>query len=82
MPLEKLQKRAVRITTYIDSRTHSNPIFSQLQLLKLNDMYKLEIAKIMYKIFNDTSNICSTSTKSDKSVLLDNTHSYNTRRKQ
>jgi len=30
-------------------RTHFKPIFSQFQLLKFN-MYKLGIAKIMYKI--------------------------------
>jgi len=39
LPIERLQKKVVRIITYSDSRTHSKPMYSELQLLKLNDMY-------------------------------------------
>jgi len=37
-------------------RTHSKPLFSKLQILKLNDIYELEMAKLMHEIYNKSTN--------------------------
>ena len=47
-PLEKLQKRIVRIITNSPSGAHTAPLYKQLNILKLNDIFKLEIAKNMF----------------------------------
>jgi len=36
--------------------THSKPLFLKLQILKLNDINKLEMAKLMHKICNKSTN--------------------------
>ena len=52
--LAVLQKRAVRIITGSHWQTASSPLFKTLGLLKLNEIYKLQLAKKMYRINNDT----------------------------
>lgn len=51
-PLILLQKRIVRTLggarSFID---HTNPMFKNLQVLKLNDIYKLQVAVNMHKVF-------------------------------
>ena len=49
-PLKIIQKRSIRIMTGSEYRAHAEPLFQQLQCLKLNDIYKLEMAKLMYRI--------------------------------
>ena len=78
-PLFLLQKRAMRIITHSNRRTRTTPLFSRLQILKLHDIYKLEIAKLMHKVHKKALNICNTLT--NNYTLLDNIHSRNTRRK-
>ena len=52
--LVSLQKRAVRyICNTKNSRAHTTELFFKLNLLKLEDIYKLQISKIMYKINNN-----------------------------
>jgi len=46
-------------------------------MLKLIDIYKLEISKIMHKFSKQLSTI----KKTNMFVMLDDLHSYNTRRK-
>ena len=79
-PLDMLQKRAVRIITHSKSKAHTKPLFHKLQILKLQDLYTLEIAKLMHRLHNNSLNICNLNRDTYK--LLDNSHSYHTRRKQ
>ena len=48
----KLQKKAVRIITGTYYIAHSEPIFKSLELLKIYDIYKLNILKFYYKLTN------------------------------
>ncbi len=46
--LEVMQKKAVRIVGGSKYNDHTSPIFKQLEILKMKDMYILEIGKYMY----------------------------------
>ena len=48
----KLQKRAVRIITSSNYLAHSEPIFKKLYLLKLDDIYRIQLLKFIYKLVN------------------------------
>ena len=61
-PLFLLQKTTMRIITYSNKRTQATPLFSRLQILKLRDIFQLELAKLMHKVHNKALNICSAST--------------------
>jgi len=76
-PILILHKRVVRIITNNKSRSHTNPFFSALQLLKVDDVFKLEVAKVMYKIHNHSSKLCS-----NLFVTLSHIYSHNTRNKE
>jgi len=52
-PLIKLQKRIVRIMTFGHNKASSMPFFHKLNLMTLNDVFKLEIAKVMHNIENN-----------------------------
>ena len=58
-PLITTQKRVFRIMTNSTKRTRSDPLFMKLQLLKLYDIYKLQVAIAMYNISNKIWNIDS-----------------------
>ena len=75
-----LQKRAVRIITRSNSKAYTKPLFHKLQILKLHDLYALEIAKLMHRLYNNSLNICNLNRNTYK--LLDDIHSYRSRRKQ
>ena len=47
--LETAQKKCVRIIANQPPLSHTNPLFSELKLLKLSDIYKYNIAIYMYK---------------------------------
>ena len=51
--LEKLQKRAVRITSLSKYDSHTNPLFKKLNLLKLKDLFELNVLKLYYKYKNN-----------------------------
>ena len=81
-PLFLLQKTAMRIITYSNKRTRATPIFSRLQILKLHDIFQLELAKLMHKVHNKALNICRHQLIIMLSAtMLDNIHSHNTRKK-
>ena len=61
-PLFLLQKTAMRIITYSNKTTRATPLFSRLQILKLHDIFQLELAKLMHKVHNKALNNCSAST--------------------
>ena len=46
----KLQKRVMRIITCSKYNTHSEPLFKELKLLKLEDIRKLQELKLYYKL--------------------------------
>ena len=53
-----LQKKAMRLMTFMDSYPipgplqPSGPIFSQLETLKVMDIYHLQVAKFVFKSMN------------------------------
>ena len=51
-PLIKRQKRMVRIMMFSHKKASTMPLFHNLNLLTLNDIFKLEIAKVMHNIEN------------------------------
>ena len=74
----------MRIITYSNKRTRATPLFSRLQILKLHDIFQLELAKLMHKVHNKALNICSASTNNyaiGYNITVDNIHSHNTRKK-
>ena len=44
-----LQKRVIRIISRANYNSHTNPLFKHLRILKLDDIYKLQVAKIIFK---------------------------------
>ena len=48
-----LQKRALRMITLSHYREHSSPLFACLNILKLSDIYKLQVLLFMYKAKNN-----------------------------
>ena len=46
--LQVLQKRAIRIISHASFLAHTQPLFSSLKILRLNDMYKYQAAIFMY----------------------------------
>ena len=49
----KLQKKAIRIITNSNYITHTTPIFKNLNLLKMNDIYKISVLKFYYQYCHD-----------------------------
>jgi len=74
--LIKLQKRMVRTMTFSHNKAFSTPLFHKLNLLTLNDVFKLEIAKVMHDIENN-EHLPDYISKNFERVNW--THSYNTR---
>ena len=52
--LNKIQKKAIRIITSIKYNSHTEPLFKQLNMLKLEDLLKLQQLKFYFK-FNEGS---------------------------
>ena len=70
-----MQKRAIRVIAYKKFFHHTSGIFKEHRLLKLDDIYKMQVLKLYYKIEH---NICSNYTRS-LLVHNRNIHDYNTR---
>ena len=49
-----LQKKAIRLVNKVNYNDHTNPLFISSRILKLPDLYTLEIAKYMYKYSTKT----------------------------
>ena len=49
----KLQKWALRAITCSKYNAHADPLFNQLNILKINDIYKLNALKFYYKYIKD-----------------------------
>ena len=70
-----LQKRICRILTDSAYYAHSDPLFKQLKLLKLNDLFKFHCQIFMHK----TMNLNYYPRYRQRIIALQSVHSYNTR---
>ena len=74
-PLVILQKKAIRIITFSEYRSHTSPLFKRLNLLKLIDIVYLDTSFFMYQFNNgnlpNNFNDCFTS--------VNTRHQYGTR---
>ena len=50
--ISKLQKRALRIMTNSKYNAHTDPLFKQLHLLKVKDIFDVQCLKFWYKFVN------------------------------
>ena len=73
-PLSVKQKLIIKCMLFQSYRTSSSPLFSQLGLLKLNEVYKLQIGKILYNQIKQNNIIIIHNLTS-----LSDIHSYSTR---
>ena len=53
----KIQKRYIKMATYNDWRTPSEPLFKKFKLLKLKDLFKLSVAKFVWNCLKMTERI-------------------------
>ena len=51
--LKKYRKKALRLITNSKYIAHTNPLFCQLNLLKIKDIFKLRLLKFYYKLTCD-----------------------------
>ena len=68
MPLVTLLQRIVRIIGGCDYRDHTEPIFQEMKLLRLSEIYFLETAKSMHRIHYMENNITSNLFKTTASI--------------
>ena len=74
--LASKQKRTIRIMTYSSYTAPSTPLFKQLNLLQLNDIFKLRMATSTYY------NLHNNQTNTTDNLQLNAQHSYMTRSQQ
>ena len=48
--LKILQKKVIRIISGVPPRSHTDPLFSDLKILKFNNLYRYYVALFMYKL--------------------------------
>ena len=74
--LVKLQKRSIRIISGVHPRTHTDPFFTNLKLLKCDEINKLLIGRLMYRIYINDITLFN-------SMIMKNTqvHNYDVRQK-
>ena len=51
--IRSLQKKAIRAVNNSTFKAHSNPLFSKLKVLNIDDTYKLCVLTFMHGYFND-----------------------------
>ena len=70
-----LQNRIVRVISEKDFDAHTDPLFKNLMIVKLEDIYSLHLAKFMFSFKNN-----SIPSSFSRSILRTNqVHGYNTR---
>ena len=52
-PLEVVHNNILRTITYNNDRCHITPLYKSLNILKLYDIYKLELAKLMQEFHHE-----------------------------
>ena len=76
LPLYRKQKIIVKTILKQSYTSHSTPHFHSLQILKLEDIYKLQIGKLMHKIIKNKN------TTAESLTPLTDVHTHNTRSRQ
>jgi len=61
---------------------HTEPLFLKLKTLKLKDIYRVELAILMHKVYNKSSHFGKLNANKFTVPILDQIHSHNTRSKQ
>ena len=56
-PITVLQKRILKIITFNEITATSGPLFDSLQILKLNDLFQLQVASFVYECINSLAPI-------------------------
>ena len=51
--IERLQKKCVRIMTFAPFNSHTNPIFQELEMLKVRDVIKIHQMKLIFDFHRD-----------------------------
>ena len=74
-PLIILQKKCLRIICKVDFLEHTDPLFSETKLLKIEQIYKVNCAQFIYKCYN--TNIFNEF--KSKLITQREIHNYNTR---
>ena len=76
--LVKLQKKSVRIISKVGYLEHTKPLFKNLKILQVHEIYNFNCAKFIYQCYNEHS------LKNFKRNLHTNSnyHDYNTRNKE
>ena len=74
-PIEIQQKKTIRAITHSNYNAHTDPLFKTLSILKLKDVYTLEIGKFMYK----HANSALPQPLMNMFILNQQIHSHNTR---
>ncbi len=70
-----IQKKAVRVIKKVNYNDHTSPLFKELNILKINDIHMLQVAKYMYNMKRGTL-----PTPLSKQIKLNaNMHTHNTR---
>ena len=69
-----LQKRIIRIIAGVNRRSHTDPIFKELKLLKCNDINTYLIGRLMHRIYSGDITLLQSYFKKNKEV-----HQYGTR---
>ena len=77
--LKKLQKRAIRLITDSPYNSHTSPIFKQLNILQLEDMFKVNMLKWYYQFKNKKLPFYF---NSFEFPTHENIHNYNTRNRR
>ena len=72
--LNKLQKRAIRVITNSKYNTHVEPLLKRLHLLRLTDIFKINLSKMFYKFKHNQLPRYLTTMLSDSEIL----HAYYT----
>ena len=57
-PVFLLQKRVIRAIAFENFTSHSTPIFSDLKILKLHDLFQLKLLTFVYESVNKISPTC------------------------
>ena len=74
-PIFKLQKRAIRVISHQSYLVHSLPIFKELKLLTLPDVFKLKLLTFVFESTNKITPACFHNFFSSNSFM----HHYDTR---
>ena len=73
-PLSVIQKKAIRIISFSEPRSHSEPLFKSHKILNLNDVIKLQVLSIVYQWSHNLLPRCF----SDYFKFGSSVHSYST----